>query len=147
MYFEDYKVGMIFDEEIEPISFTEEEIIEYGKKYDPRPIHIDREIAAKSRFGRIIAPGSFANMAFWGQWVKTGIDMDGLVAGAWIDGGQWIEPVYADTLYHIKVEITEKKVRREGVDGFVTYKLTAYDPDQQPVLYYEATGLVNYNDK
>lgn len=31
MYFEDYKIGMIFDKEIEPISFTEEEIIEYGK--------------------------------------------------------------------------------------------------------------------
>ena len=67
MYFEDYEVGMVFDEEIEPISFTEEEIIEYGKKYDPRPIHIDREAAGKSRFGKIIAPGSFANMAFWGQ--------------------------------------------------------------------------------
>lgn len=144
MYFEDYKIGMVFDKEIEPISFTEEEIIEYGRKYDPRPIHIDREAAAKSRFGKIIAPGSFANMAFWGQWVKTGIDMDGIVAGTGLEGGKWIRPVFADTLYDIKVEITDKKVRREGIDGIVTYKLTAYSPDQEPVLYYEASGLVNF---
>jgi len=32
MYFEDYKVGQVFDEEIESVSFTEEEIIEYAKK-------------------------------------------------------------------------------------------------------------------
>lgn len=30
MYFEDYEVGMVFDQ-IEPISFSEEELIEAGK--------------------------------------------------------------------------------------------------------------------
>ena len=147
MYFEDYEVGMVFDKEIEPISFTEEEIIEYAKKFDPRPIHIDKKAAEKSRFGKIIASGSFANMAFWSQWVKTGIDMEGMVAGAWINGGKWVKPVYADTVYDIKVTTTAKKVRRKGKDGFVTQKLVAYDPDGEPVLEYEATALVNFSKK
>ena len=66
MYFEDYKIGTIY-KDIEPISFTEEELIYYGEKYDPRPIHTDKKSAEESRFGQIIAPGSFSNMAFWGQ--------------------------------------------------------------------------------
>ena len=45
MYFEDYKIGQIFDQEIESLSFNEDELIEYAKKYDPRPIHIDKEVA------------------------------------------------------------------------------------------------------
>ena len=56
MYYEDYKIGMVFDKEIEPIKFTEEELIWAGKKYDPRDIHTDKDIAEKSSFGGIIAP-------------------------------------------------------------------------------------------
>ena len=147
MYFEDYEVGMVFDEEIESISFTEEEIIENGKRFDPRPIHIDKEFAEKSRFERVIASGSWANAVFWGQWVKTGIDMEGLVAGVGIDEAKWLKPVYADTLYDIKVECVKKEVRREGKDGFITNRLTAYDPDGEPVLFYEGTALVNYKNQ
>ena len=146
MYFEDYKVGQVFDDEIEDIFFTEEEIIEYGKKFDPRPIHIDKKAAAESRFGRIIASGSFANMAFWAQWVKTGIDSDGVVAGVSVDEARWIRPVYPDTIYSIKVETVAKKVRKEGKDGFISQKLTAYDPSGELVLIYQATALVRFRN-
>ena len=144
MYFEDYEIGQVFDKEIEAISFSEEEIIDYAKKFDPRPIHIDKEAAQKSRFGGIIASGSFANMAFWAQWVKTGIDAKGVIAGVSVDEGQWIRPIYPDTLYNIKVEIVGKKVRKEGEDGFVTQKLMAYNPSGEICLTYEATALVRY---
>lgn len=120
MYFEDYKIGQIFDQEIESLSFSECELIEFAKKYDPRPIHIDKEAARKSRFGKIIASGSFANMAFWAQWVKTGIDAGGVVAGVSVDNAEWLKPIYPDILYDIKVEIVDKKVRRKGKDGFVS---------------------------
>ncbi len=146
MYFEDYKVGQVFDDEIEDISFREEEIIEYAKKFDPRPIHIDKKAAAESRFGRIIASGSFANMAFWAQWVKTGIDSDGVVAGVSVDEARWIRPVYPDTIYSIKVETVAKKVRKEGKDGFISQKLTAYDPSGELVLIYQATALVRFRN-
>ena len=146
MYFEDYKVGQVFDDEIEDISFTEEEIIEYAKKFDPRPIHIDKKAAAESRFGRIIASGSFANMAFWAQWVKTGIDSDGVVAGVSVDEARWIRPVYPDTIYSIKVETVAKKVRKEGKDGFISQKLIAYDPSGELVLIYQATALVRFRN-
>lgn len=147
MYFDDYEVGMVFEDEIQPISFTEEEIIEGAKEFDPRPIHVDKEAAKDSRFGQIIASGSWANAKFWGQRVKTGIDEDGLVVGVGIDEGKWLKPVLADTLYKIIVEVTKKEVRREGKDGFITNKLTAYDPDGEPVLYYAGTALVNFRPK
>ena len=147
MYFEDFEVGMVFDEEIEDYTFTEEEIIESGRKYDPRPIHIDKEAANKSRFKGLIASGSYANMVFWGQWVKTGIDASGIVAGYGVDEGRWIKPIYPDVTYNIKVEVVNKEVRKEGENGLVTTKLTAYNPDGEPVLTYTATALVNFKVK
>ena len=146
MYFEDYKVGMVFDKEIEPIKFTEEEIIEYGKKFDPRDFHIDKKAAEKSMFARIIAPGSFSNMAFWGQWVKTGIDKEGGICGLGLEYANWYRPVFADTLYKIKVEIIGKEVRKENRNGKVTFLMTAYDPAGNLVSDYACSALIAFKN-
>jgi maoC domain protein dehydratase len=146
MYFEDYKIGQIFDQEIESLSFSECELIEYAKKYDPRPIHIDKEAERKSRFGKIIASGSFANMAFWAQWVKTGIDAGGVVAGVSVNNAEWLKPIYPDILYDIKVEIVDKRVRRKGKDGFVSQKMMVYNPKGELCLTYTASALVNFKN-
>ena len=48
-WFEDYEVG---DEFLgEPVEFTEEEIVDFARRYDPQPFHIDREAAKASHFG------------------------------------------------------------------------------------------------
>jgi acyl dehydratase len=53
-YFEYYKLG---SEETLPESYTitEEEIIEFGERWDPQPFHTDREAAEKSYFGGLVA--------------------------------------------------------------------------------------------
>ncbi len=54
-YFEDFVVGSSIS--LGSHQFTEEEIIEFAKKFDPQPFHIDREAAKDSIFGGIIASG------------------------------------------------------------------------------------------
>lgn len=58
IYFEDLTVG-------EPIWGDEvvadpEEMMEYNRRNDPWPIHIDPEFAAKSPFGGVIASGGYS---------------------------------------------------------------------------------------
>ena len=36
---------------------TREEVIDFARKYDPQPFHLDDEAAAKTHFGRISASG------------------------------------------------------------------------------------------
>jgi len=38
-------------------TFTEDNIMRFARSYDPQPFHIDREAAAKSPYGGIIASG------------------------------------------------------------------------------------------
>ncbi|MGQ0741371.1 MAG: MaoC family dehydratase [Alphaproteobacteria bacterium] len=38
-------------------TFTEDAIMHYARRYDPQPFHIDREAAARSHYGGIIASG------------------------------------------------------------------------------------------
>ena len=146
MYFEDYDVGKIY-KDIDPIEFSEEELIHYGEKYDPRPIHTDREAAKASSFGQIISPGSFSNMAFWGQWVKTKIDKEGMIAGVGIKYARWHKPVFANVKYRIEVEIFDKKIWKEGKFGEVTFMMRAFDPEGNLISEYQPIGLVACRDK
>jgi maoC domain protein dehydratase len=85
-------------------------------------------------------------MAFWAQWVKTGIDAGGVVAGVSVDNAEWLKPIYPDILYDIKVEIVDKKVRRKGKDGFVSQKMMVYNPKGELCLTYTASALVNFKN-
>lgn len=96
-YFEDFEVG----KSIEVGSFTvsEEEIIDFATRFDPQPFHVDREAAAQSMYGGIIASG----------WHTCSMMMrlmvDGFLKGAaslgspGVDEIRWLKPVRGgDTL-------------------------------------------------
>jgi len=52
-YWEDYEVGQKFP--LGSTSFTEQEIIEFARQFDPQPFHIDEPAAKASMFGGLIA--------------------------------------------------------------------------------------------
>ena len=54
-YAEDFKEGDNFD--LGSYNVTKDEIIEFAKKYDPFPFHIDEEKAKETIFEGIISSG------------------------------------------------------------------------------------------
>ena len=53
-YLDDYWIGKNMPS-LEPYRVTEEEIIEVGRRWDPRPYHTDPAAAAGSIFGSVVA--------------------------------------------------------------------------------------------
>ena len=56
-YFEDLNVGDVWTSSKHAVDY--EEMLAYGRKNDPWPIHIDSEAAAKTPFGGVIASGGY----------------------------------------------------------------------------------------
>lgn len=54
-YWEDFKVGK--REAIGSVVVDKDELIEFAKRYDPQPFHVDEEAAKKSIYGGLIASG------------------------------------------------------------------------------------------
>ena len=54
-YYEDFKVGETV--EIGRHTITQDEIIDFARKYDPQPFHTDTEAAKDSIYGGLIASG------------------------------------------------------------------------------------------
>ena len=96
-YLEDFVVGDVV--ELGSCSVSREEIIEFARRYDPQPFHVDEEAAKHSIFGGLIASGWHTASMFMRLFV------DGLIAGGaslgspGVDEIRWLKPVRpGDTL-------------------------------------------------
>jgi acyl dehydratase len=90
-YFDDFKVGDSITGA--PGALSESEIMEFARRYDPQPFHVDKEAARKSIFGELIASG-FQTIAFsFRQVWDAGMKNVANLGGHGIDEVRWLRPV------------------------------------------------------
>lgn len=96
-YLEDFRVGEII--ELGSRAVGRDEIIEFGRRYDPQPFHVDEQAARESIYGGLIASGWHTVAMF------MRLAVDGMLAGTssmgspGVDEIRWLKPVRCgDTL-------------------------------------------------
>ena len=101
-YFEDYPPGAVF--EGGSISVSEAEIIDFAERYDPQPIHTDREAAARGRFGGLIASG----------WHTTALMMSpaSSIASPGVDELRWLQQVRPGDELRLRMTVLEARPSR-----------------------------------
>jgi acyl dehydratase len=92
---------------------TREEVLEFARKYDPQPFHLDDEAAAKTHFGRIAASGWHTcamTMAVVARWTvanrQAGLGSPG------IDELRWKKPVYPGDRLEMRGTVVEVRPSR-----------------------------------
>jgi len=102
---------------------------------DDNPLFRDEEYAQKTKYGSIIAPGSFLYTNMWGAQVGSGF------AGvhAWYSGGEWewYRPIFPGTAFRnvtILRDVEVKKGRMTGANIYIDYGDVVYlDPKGEVV--------------
>src|SRR5215467_8239191 len=90
-YLEDFTEGQVIDLGEETI--REQEILDFARRFDAQPFHVDPEAAKKSIYGGLIASGWHTGSFFMGLLVRGLIhDVASLGAGG-IDELRWQKPV------------------------------------------------------
>ncbi|HEY5239495.1 MAG TPA: MaoC family dehydratase [Rhizomicrobium sp.] len=110
MWFEDITIGSKAN--LGTHTFTQDEIIAFGKKYDPQPFHVDPLAAKRSSYGGIIASG-WHTVAIW---MRLMIDFQKSLGGSGMRGGvspgfedlRWIKPVRPGMTLTYSTETIEK---------------------------------------
>jgi acyl dehydratase len=92
------------------IILSEEDIVDFGKAFDPLDIHIDKDAARKSIFKDLIASGPHIfNHIYRKEWLprfgKT------VICGMGVSGWKFIKPVYANQ--KIKAEVTVVSTKQD----------------------------------
>ena len=96
LYFEDFEVGQVF--ELGSRTVTEDEIVAFGRQWDPQPFHVDREAAKATVFGGLIASGWHTGAMWMRMYVDTVLG-SAARGSPGIEEVRWLAPVRpGDTL-------------------------------------------------
>lgn len=96
-YLEDLRVGERWVSE--PILITQQDIVEFGRAYDPQPMHVDPEQAAGGPFKGLIASGWHVAALAMRLSVQARSFGGTPIVGAGVDELRWLQPVRpGDTL-------------------------------------------------
>ncbi|MFK7894940.1 MAG: MaoC/PaaZ C-terminal domain-containing protein [Myxococcota bacterium] len=132
IYFDDIEVGTQFTSPW--FEVRRDEVMEFARRWDPYPHHLDEEIAEASLFRGIAAcaPHIFAISA------RLSHDLPGplaLIAGLGGDGLSLLAPVRADSRVRLVRRFTEKRLSksRPGT-GIVTIEDTLYSPEEEALF-------------
>ena len=113
-YWEDFEVGERF---VGPgISLSEAQILDFALTYDPQPFHIDREAAAESPFGGLIASG-FQTLALgFRSFYQTGAINHASIGSPGFDELRWLKPVRPGDTLHTEMEVKSKRASKSKPD-------------------------------
>lgn len=146
-WFEDLTVGA--ETSLGQATFTRDLIIEFARRYDPQPFHMDDEAASRSLFGRLAASGWHTASTWMKQFVDTRTKFEkerppgaepaprpGPSPG--FTKLRWHRPVLVDDTVSYSSELVDKRVTSRPGWGLIFSHNKGVN--QNGVLVYEFTG-------
>jgi acyl dehydratase len=129
-FFEDYREGEQF--EFGNYLITEEEIIDFAQRYDPQPFHVDKDAAAATIFGGLIASGWMTASIGMRMLVDNFISIKSSMGSPGVDEMRFVKPVRAGDRLRLRVSIMSTRKSQSK-------------PDRGVLQFFEE--IVNQNDE
>lgn len=120
-YLEDYAPGAVY--EYGYVSATEDEIIDFGTKFDPQFFHVDPQRAAASPFGGVIASGWHTASMCMRLFVDHYISHVASMASPGIDELRWPRPVRPGDKLRLRATVEEARPSRTKPDRGILHTL------------------------
>lgn len=139
-YFEDFRPGEVL--EFGDYLVTEEEIVEFAKRYDPQPFHVDRQAAAESIYGGLIASGWMTGSIMMRLLVEHFISPLSSMGSPGADEVRWTRPVRPGDRLKLRVTVIETRRSQSKPDrGIVQVQEEAINQDGETVMSIRGMGL------
>lgn len=140
-YFEDYIEGTV--REFGPAAISEEEIIAFGKQFDPQPFHTDPEAAKDSIFGGLIASGWHTAAVTMRILVEKYLSDVASLGSPGVEELRWLKPVYPGDQLSARVTVIETRRSRSKPDrGIVRSYIEVFNQDREVVMDMKATNFM-----
>ncbi len=140
-YAEDYEPGQIID--LGSYQVTREEILEFARKYDPHPFHIDEDQAKETMFGGIISSGWLTALIWLRLMHGSFIQSEASLGSPGHEELKWPNPVRPGDRLTGRAEVKEVRVSKSRPDlGFVRYTATLTNQRDEPVLITTSTLII-----
>ncbi len=139
-YLEDIEVGR--RQECGRFTLSEAEIIEFARKFDPQPAHIDPEFAKGTPAGRVTASATHTMAVAVGIFARAAKECQ-VIAALKFHGIELPAPTVPDTPIRLMATWTEKRESKSKPDrGIASWELEAVKEDGTVVLRTGAAILI-----
>lgn len=105
LHFEDLKLGDKFNTPEHTV--TADEIVAFGRQFDPQAFHTDAAAAKSTLFGQLVASGWHTAAISMGLMVRGEMPLNGGVIGQGVDGLRWPRPVKSGDRLRVEMEVVE----------------------------------------
>lgn len=113
-YFEDYEPGSVH--EFGSIRVDEEEVLAFGRRFDPQVFHTDPEAAARTEYGGLIASGWHTAGLMMRLYSDHYLSMVATLVSPGIDNLRWLLPVRPGDELSLRVTVAEARRSRSKPD-------------------------------
>ncbi len=90
-YLEDFRAGELI--ELGEVRISEAEILDFGRRFDPQPFHVDPSAAAASQFGGLIASGWHTGALYMRLFVDAVLSGSASLGSPGLEEVRWLRPV------------------------------------------------------
>jgi acyl dehydratase len=139
-YFEDLSPGTVL--EFGHVVMTAEDIIDFGRRFDPQPFHVDPEAAKASLFGGLCASGWHTASVMMRLCVDNYLSPEASLGSPGVDELRWLRPVFAGDRLSCRVEVlTATPSRSRPFMGSVRSKCEVLNQHGDVAMSLIAIGL------
>jgi acyl dehydratase len=140
-YFDDYQVGI--SDEFGSMTVVQEEVIDFGRRFDPQPFHTDPVAAEQSVFGGLIASGWHTAGLMMRLLVEHYISPTASLGSPGIDELRWLKPVRPGDVLSIRVTVLEANRSRSKPDrGIVRSQVEVLNQRREVVMSLKGINLL-----
>lgn len=145
-YLEDYVEGAVH--EFGPVTITEDEIVQFGKKFDPQLFHTDPEGARQTVYGGLIASGWHTCSLFMHLFVKHYLPGPASLGSPGVDQLRWLKPVRPGDRLTLRITVHKVTPSRSKPDRGVLFSLCEMlNQERQAVSSMMAMNLIRYRGR
>lgn len=139
-WFEDYAEGEVF--EFGDHLVTEEEIVEFARRYDPQAFHLDHAAAAATHFGGLVGSGWMSCAIMMRLLCDHYISPLSSMGSPGIDRVRWLLPVRPGDRLRARVTIVQARASRTRPDrGIVSAHQELINQRGEVVMTLEGNGF------
>lgn len=146
LYYEDIEIGARHS--FGRYEVSREEVLDFARKYDPQPFHLDDEAAARTHFGRVSASGWHSCAMTMRMLVENMMENRQAGLGSpGVDQIRWKKPVYPGDVLRCETEALEKRRSQSKPDmGIFKSACTVFNQDDEVVLTLISNGMIETRD-
>ena len=140
-FLQDYVVGTV--SEHGPVEVDAAEVVDFGRRFDPQPFHVDAQAAAAGPFGGLIASGWHTCALMMRLLAQEYLSEASSLGSPGIDELRWLHPVRPGDRLTLRTTVEESRLSRTKPDrGLVRTLVEMVRGDGEVVLRMRAMNLV-----